>query len=59
VPDVVLAACLFLVVALVVTSAIAFVWSHRKNDPLGSLIGLGAVVVAGVPAAAYGAMTAF
>jgi len=57
VPDVVLAACLLLVVALVVTSVIAFVWSHRQNDRLGSLIGLGAVVAAGVPAAAYGAMT--
>jgi hypothetical protein len=59
VPDVALAACLLLVVALVITSVIALVWSHRNDDPLGSLIGLGAVAIAGVPAAAYGAMTAF
>jgi hypothetical protein len=57
-PDLVLASCLFLVVALVVTSVIAFVWSHRKNAPMGSLVGLGALVIAGVPAAAYGAMAA-
>jgi hypothetical protein len=59
VPDVALAACLVLVVGLVVTSVIAFARSHRNDDPLGSLIGLSALVIAGVPAAAYGAMTAF
>ena len=58
-PDFALAACLLLVVALVLTSAIAFVWSHRNGDPMGSLIGLGALVIAGIPAAAYGAMAAF
>jgi anti-sigma B factor antagonist len=47
-----------LVVALVMTSVIAFVWSHRNDDPMRSLIGLGAVVIAGVPAAPYWAMTA-
>ena len=58
-PDVALAACLVLVVALVGTSVAGFVWSHRKDDPMGSLVGLGAIVVAGMPAAAYGAMSAF
>ena len=58
-PEFALAACLVLVVALVGTSAIAFVWSHRKEDPMGSLIGLGSLVAAGIPAAAYGAMAAF
>ena len=58
-PDVALVACLFLVVALVLTSAVAFVWSHRTGDPMGSLIGLGSLVIAGMPAAAYGAMAAF
>jgi hypothetical protein len=56
VPDLVLTTCLSLVAALVVTSAVAFVRSHRKDDTVGSLVGLGALVVAGVPAAAYGAM---
>jgi len=58
-PDVAPATCLILVVALVVTAVVGFVWSHRKDDPMGSLIGLGALVVAGIPAAAYGAMSAF
>jgi len=57
-PDVALATCLFLVVALVVTAVVGFVWSHRKDDQMGSLIGLGALVVAGMPAIAYGAMAA-
>jgi hypothetical protein len=57
-PDVALATCLFLIMALVVTAVGGFVWSHRKDDPMGSLIGLGALVAAGMPAAAYGAMTA-
>jgi hypothetical protein len=57
-PDLGLATCLFLVVALVVTSGVAFVRSHGKDDPVGSLVGLGALVIAGVPAAAYGAMAA-
>jgi hypothetical protein len=57
-PDVALAACLVLVVTLVVTAVVAFWWSHRKDDPMGSLVGLGALVVAGGPAAAYGAMAA-
>jgi hypothetical protein len=42
-PDLLPGTCLVLVVALVVTSVGAFVWS----------------VIAGVPAAAYGAMAAF
>jgi len=58
-PDLALATCLLLVVALVATAVVGFLWSHRKNDPMGSLIGLCALVVAGLPAAAYGAMTAF
>jgi len=58
-PDLVPGTCLVLVVALVVTSVGAFVWSHRKDDPMGALVGLGALVIAGVPAAAYGAMAAF
>jgi hypothetical protein len=53
-PDLVLATCLL----LVVTSAVAFVRSHRRDNRRGSLVGLGVLVVAGVPAAAYGAMTA-
>lgn len=53
---VVLGACLFLVVALVLTSVVAFVWSRRKDDPMGDLVGLTAVVMAGLPAAAYGTM---
>lgn len=56
-PDVALAVCLLLVGTLVAASVAAFVWSHRKDDPMGSLIGLGALVIAGLPAAAYGAMT--
>ena len=58
-PDLVPLACLLLVVALVVISVVAFVWSHRREDPMGSLVGLGAMVSAGVPAAAFGAMAAF
>jgi hypothetical protein len=58
-PDVVLGTCLLLVAALVAISVVAFVRSHRKEDPMGSLIGLGALVIAGIPAAAYGAMTGF
>jgi len=57
-PDVAPAACLFLVVALVVAAVIGFVRSSRTDDPMGSLLGLGALVVAGMPAAAYAAMTA-
>lgn len=53
---VVLAVCLFLVVALVLTSVGAFVWSRRRGDPMGDLVGLTAVVMAGLPAAAYGTM---
>lgn len=55
----VLVACLVLVVALVVTSLAALVWSHRKDDPLASVVGMVAMVTAGIPAAVYGAMTAF
>ena len=58
-PDLALATCLFLVVALVVVAVVGFVWSHRKNDPMGSLLGLSALFAAGVPAAVYGAMTAY
>ncbi len=58
-PDLAAATCLLLVVALVVTSVAAFVRSHGKDDPMGSLVGLGALVVAGIPAAAYGAMAGF
>ena len=54
-PELVLATCLI----LVVTSVVAFVRSHRKGSPMGSLIGLAALVIAGIPAAAYGAMTSF
>jgi hypothetical protein len=57
-PDLVPATCLVLVVVLVVASVTAFVWSDRKNAPMGFLVGLGALVMAGVPAAAYGAMAA-
>ena len=56
-PDLALTACLILVVALVGTAVAAFVRSHRKDDSMGSLVGMGAMVVAGMPAAAYGAMT--
>jgi ABC-type phosphate transport system permease subunit len=59
VPDVALAACLVLVVALVLTSVMAFARSHRNEDPLGSLIGFVALLLAGVPAVAYGASTSF
>jgi hypothetical protein len=52
-PELVLVTCLL----LVATSVVAFVRSHRKGSPMGSLIGLAALVVAGIPAAAYGAMT--
>lgn len=58
-PDPALTACLILVVALVATSAAAFLQSHRKDDAMGSLVGLGAMTVAAVPAVAYGAMTSF
>jgi len=54
-----LSACLFLVAALVLVSLAAFVRSQRAKDPLASLIGLLAMVTAGIPAAAYGAMTGF
>jgi hypothetical protein len=58
-PDLIPGTCLVLVVALVLTSVGAFVWSHRKDDPMGALVGLGAQVIAGVPAAAYGVMVAY
>jgi hypothetical protein len=58
-PDLVPGTCLVLVVALVVTSVGAFGWSHRKDDPMGALVGLGALVIADVPTAAYGAMASF
>jgi len=58
-PDPALTACLVLVVALVGTSVAAFLQSHGKDDPMRSLVGLGAMVVAAVPAVAYGAMTSF
>lgn len=58
-PDVASAACVFLVVALVGAAVTGYVWSHRNNDPMGSLMGLGALLLAGMPAAAYGAMSAF
>jgi len=58
-PDLAAAACLILVVGLVVTAMVAFVRSHRKDDEMGSLVGLGALIFAGIPAAAYGAMTGF
>lgn len=54
-PELVLATCLL----LVATSVVAFMRSHRKGHPIGALIGLGALVLAGIPAAAYGAMTSF
>jgi len=57
--DVAVVTCLFLVVALVVTSVAAFVRSHRKDDQMGSLVGLGALIFAGIPAATYGAITGF
>jgi len=57
--SVVLTVCLVLTVALVLISLIAFVRSHRRSDPMDSLIGLAAMVGAGIPAAAYGAMSAF
>ena len=53
----VLATCLFLVVALVITSVVLFVRSHREHDSVGGLIGMTAMIFAGFPAAAYGAMT--
>lgn len=49
-PDPALPACLILVAAPVGTSVAAFLQSHRKDDPMGSLVGLGAMVIAGVPA---------
>lgn len=58
-PAPVLTACLALAVSLVLVSLIAFVRSHRQRDPLGSLVGLLAMLTAGIPAAAYGAMSAF
>lgn len=54
-PELVLATCLL----LVATSVVAFVRSHRKGSPMGSLIGFGALVMAGIPAVAYGATTSF
>jgi len=59
VPDAALVTCLVLVVALMGIAAAAFVRSHRTKDPMGSLVGLGALVVSAVPAVAYGAMTSF
>ena len=58
-PDLGAAACLILVAGLVVTSVAAFVRSHRKDDEMGSLVGLGALIFAGIPAATYGAITGF
>jgi len=58
-PELASAVCVFLVVALVGVAAGGYVWSHRNKDQMGSLMGLGALVVAGLPAAAYGAMSAF
>ena len=52
-----LATCLFLVVAFVIASLVAFVRSHRDDDSVGGLIGMTAMIFAGIPAAAYGAMT--
>lgn len=58
-PDLALTACLILASALVAASVAAFLRSHRKDDPTGSLVGLGAMVLAAVPAVAYGAMSSF
>jgi hypothetical protein len=54
-PELLLATCLL----LVATSVVAFVRSHRKGSPMGSLIGFGALVMAGIPPVAYGATTSF
>jgi hypothetical protein len=58
-PAPLLITCLVLVGSLVLVSVIAFVRSHRRRDPLGALVGLLAMLSAGIPAAAYGAMSAF
>ena len=58
-PDLASAVCVFLVVVLVGAAATGYVWSHRHKDQMGSLMGLGALLVAGLPAAAYAAMSAF
>jgi hypothetical protein len=50
------AVCLVLAVALVLTSGVAFVRSRRKDDPTGGVVGLTAMIIAGFPAAAYGAL---
>jgi len=57
--DLAIAACLLLVAVLVLTSAIAFAWSRRQDDARGALLGLGALMIAAIPAAAYGATASF
>jgi hypothetical protein len=49
------AVCLFLVAALVLASGVAFMRSRREDDTTGGVIGLTAMIIAGFPAAAYGA----
>jgi hypothetical protein len=47
-------ACLVLTVALVLASLVLLVRAGRRHDPTRDLLGLMAMIAAGVPAAVYG-----